>query len=749
VDARRHAEIGRQVLRSTNNVALRSAVELVDSGLETNAGNLGRAARSARAGLDLAESASLSVTLAGCLVNLGSISLFFGDSRRARHYVESALEMGDALHMIGVSGLDNLAQISLHEGNLSTSKAFIEKCQSTIRLHKVPSRSWPDLYHQLTRCAYYERTEEWRRILEISDESEPELARRQYKALRTTLLCAKARALARLARFPDADRTIAAAVRACPRGGIDPLIVLDATRAVCLGLRGETARAGVHFDRALAGCHAIGHRYHEAWISRAQTEITSAVRGRVSVDRRERDLADTALVLTDVAAILGAGHSIDLLAHRVTAILQSTPLAARVTVENESGCEFQAQPSAATETTADGRFTLTLRGSDRRAVVHVRGVETIDEISMLKSLSDLVQAAVNRTADSESEDDEQNLWPRMAQAGPDEVIFRSPRMAELLKIALRLADTSLPVLITGETGTGKEILARIIHDASRVKRGPFVPFNCAATPRDLVESQLFGHRRGAFTGATDAFPGIIRSAEHGTLFLDEIGDLDHAVQPKLLRFLESGEIHPVGEPRPHRVPVRVIAATNANIAREVQDGAFRRDLFYRIGAAPLNLPPLRERKDEIPALAALFLARYARESGRTGLRLGDDFIAALLLYDWPGNIRELANEVRRAVAMADDGATLDSASLAPDILQRWNERPIQAAPSAGLLVHVRLDQTLAQAVRHLEEQFIDHALAATGGRVTEAAGILGLSRKGLFLKRRRRGMVGGRPDVLP
>jgi DNA-binding NtrC family response regulator len=305
-------------------------------------------------------------------------------------------------------------------------------------------------------------------------------------------------------------------------------------------------------------------------------------------------------------------------------------------------------------------------------------------------------------------------------------------------------------LITGETGTGKEILARIIHEASRVRRGPFVPFNCAATPRDLVESQLFGHRRGAFTGATDAFPGIIRSAEHGTLFLDEIGDLDHSVQPKLLRFLESGEIHTVGEPRPHRVTVRVIAATNTDIAREIQAGGFRRDLFYRIGATALSLPPLRERKDEIPALAALFLARYAYEVGRTGLRLGDDFIAALLLYDWPGNIRELANEVRRVVAMADDGETLGCARLAPDILQRWNERPMQAAVSgAGPLVHIRLDQTLARAVRELEEQFIDHALAATAGRVTEAAGILGLSRKGLFLKRRRRGMVGGRPDVLP
>jgi hypothetical protein len=350
-----------------------------------------------------------------------------------------------------------------------------------IALHRVPSRSWSDLYHQLTRCAYHERLEEWHRILDISDESEPELARRQYKALRTTLLCAKARALARLARFADADRAIAEAVRACPRGGIDPLIVLEATRAVCHSLRGEIARGSVHFDRALAGCHAIGHRYHEAWIARARTEITAGVRGRVSVARRERDVADTALVLTDVAAILGAGHSIDLLTHRVSAILQSTQLASRVTVDNESGCEFQAQPTAATETTADGAFTLTLRGSDRRVVVQVRNVESIDEIAALKGLSDLVQAAVNRTADSENGDEEQNLWPRTTQAGPDEVIFRSPRMVELLKIALRLADTNLPVLITGETGTGKEILARIIHDASRVRRGPAQAI-CLATP---------------------------------------------------------------------------------------------------------------------------------------------------------------------------------------------------------------------------------------------------------------------------
>ena len=681
----------------------------------------------------------------GALTNYGLITLFNGNAILARKCFEDVLPQATEITYVRLGALDCLAQLALHEEDHHECKRLLDVCKQLSAEDVVPTQSWYALYHQLTRCAYHERLEDWQQILEISEEAEPELARRQYKALRTTLLCAKARALARLGRFRDADRAMAGAVRACPRGGVDPLIILEATRAVCLSLRGEVARGGVHFDRAIAGCHAIGHRYHEAWITRVRDEITGTLRGRARVERRERDLADTALVLTDVAAIVGAGHSIDLLTHRVTGILQSTPLAARLTVRSESGCEFQPQPTAATATAADGSFTLTLRGSDRRVEIAVSGVETIDEIAMLKSLSDLVHAAVSRTTDTEREDDEQNLWPRTVPPGSDDVVFNSPRMAELLRIAQRLADTRLPVLITGETGTGKDVLARMIHEASGVRRGPFVPFNCAATPRDLVESQLFGHRRGAFTGATDAFPGVIRAAERGSLFLDEIGDLDAAVQPKLLRFLESGEIHPIGESRPTRLDVRIIAATNADIDDAVQDGRFRRDLFYRLGIARISLPPLRERKDEIPALAALFLAKSARELGRTGLRLGDDFIAALLLYDWPGNIRELANEVRRVVAMADHGATLASTDLSPAILRRWNERPIGAAPAGGPHVHVRLDQTLARAVRQLEEQFIDHALATTGGRVTEAAELLGLSRKGLFLKRRRRGLVGGRP----
>jgi DNA-binding NtrC family response regulator len=602
-------------------------------------------------------------------------------------------------------------------------------------------RYWNDFDNDITRCTLHEYTENWDQVLAIVEAADPELARRQFKALRVSLLCARARALARLGRHGGADAALATALRSCPRGAIDPLIVLEASKALCLSLRGDHSQGDRFFERALGACRAIGHKYHEVWIERQRADLTTTLRSRISLGSRPPEEPDTTVLLGDVATALGAGHSVEVLAQRTLGILRSTPVGRRVKMVGDSGHPYLAVPACEAHTSADGAFELRLRGSDRRVVISVPDVTSLDEISLLKSVVDIVQAAVNRTADTETEDDDQNLWPRTMPAGDDDAVFRSPRMIELLKIATRLATTNVPVLITGETGTGKEILARLIHDESRSSRGPFVPFNCSSIPRELVESQLFGHRRGAFTGAMDSAAGVIRAAEHGTLFLDEIGDLDPATQPKLLRFLESGEIHPVGEPRSQRVQVRIVAATNADLDALVRRGRFRSDLYYRIGVATIALPPLRDRKDEIPALASLFVERYATECGRSHLRLSDDFIAALLLYDWPGNIRQLANEVRRVVALADDGQTITSQDLAPGIAAPWNDRPVASTRTSGPGVHVGLDQTLAAAVEDLEEKFIQHALASTGGRVADAARLLGLSRKGLFLKRRRRRLI--------
>jgi transcriptional regulator with PAS, ATPase and Fis domain len=706
------------------------------------AGNLERATASARNGFELARKFEMQIPLAGCASNLGFLALCAGHTDRAREYLNHSLLIGRELSFVRLSALDTFSQMAIHERRPDSVEPYLAQCAEVIAAQNLPARSWYDLAHQLTRCAYFDQLEDYERIVAIAEDADPELARRQFRAIRTSLLCAKARALARLERHAQADAALAAAVRACPRGAVDPLIVLEASKGLCLTLRGERAIGAVHFDRALAACRAIGHRYHERWIERDRRAAATQLGAAPAETRAHAAVTDTALLLSDVSAILGAGQAIDLLAHRTTAILQGTTLADRVEVHSESGREYRPESSATWTTTADGTFTIRLRGSDRLVAINVRGVQSIEEISLMKSLADLVQVAVSRTADAENEDEDQNLWPRALPPGREDTVFRSPRMVELLRIAIRLASVDIPILIGGETGTGKEVFARLIHEHSKVAKGPFVPFNCSAMARELVESQLFGHRRGSFTGATDSFPGVIRGAEKGTLFLDEIADVDLAIQPKFLRFLESNEVQSVGELKPQQVQVRIIAATNANLEDLVAQGRFRSDLFYRLGVAKLALPPLRERKDEIPALASLFLERYSRDCQRSGLKLGDDAVAALLLYNWPGNIRQLGNEIRRVVAMSVDGRTIESTDFAPEILEPWNNRPTRAAEPASSTISVRADQTLEQAISELEQHFIRRAMDTAGGRVAEAAQLLGLSRKGLFLKRRRRGLVG-------
>jgi DNA-binding NtrC family response regulator/tetratricopeptide (TPR) repeat protein len=740
VDSRRHLELAKLLLRQAPPAA-QSAIHQVDAGLETYAGNLQRAKISASKGLELAYAHALRPIQAGCLVNLGSVLLFLGRLQKAREALAHSLPIAAELPAVQHSALDTLTQLALHRDDLEEASRYIDECAVLGRRDSLPARSWADLAHQITRCSYHEQQGDWEQILAIVEDASPEAERRQYRAVHTALLCARARALAHMQRHTDAERVLAAAVKACPRSAVDPLIVLEASKGLCATLRGEPRNGTMHFDRALAGCQAIGHRYHEKWIESVRTKAMA--RHQVAVSRRlTLDSTDAALVLNDVATILGAGHSVDLMAHRLVTLIESTDLGARVTVKKEGDCEYQAEPSVTWEATSGDGMRIRLRGSDRRIDVHVASVRSIEEFSFLRSLSDIVRAGVHRTTETEHDEGDDNLWPLAATTVRDDVVLRSPRMMELLKVAVRLASTEIPVLITGETGTGKEVFARLIHENSRGKRGPFVPFNCATVPRDLMESQLFGHRRGAFTGAHQAFPGLFRSAEGGTLFLDEIGDLELSAQPKLLRFLESGEIQPLGEVRPQRVSVRLIAATNANLAALTREGRFRHDLFYRLGTTVLALPPLRERKDEIPALASFFLNKSMAECKRSGVRLGDDFVAALLLYDWPGNIRELAHEIRRAVALAADNEVLGAHQLAPDIARLWLSRGHAHEPEpAGPTVRVRLDQTLDQALADLEERFIAHALASTGGRMAEAAQLLGLSRKGLFLKRRRRGML--------
>ena len=332
------------------------------------------------------------------------------------------------------------------------------------------------------------------------------------------------------------------------------------------------------------------------------------------------------------------------------------------------------------------------------------------------------------------------LWPEPTAEHQLGLICSSERMLDLIKTIRRVATSNVTVLLTGETGVGKELFARALHQASPRSDKTFLPFNCGTVPKDLIDSQLFGHRRGAFTGAHADAAGVIRSAAGGTLFLDEIGDMAIETQPKLLRFLETSEILPLGETRPQHVDVRIVAATNAKLDQMVADGRFREDLYYRLNVIRINIPPLRERREEIPALVEHFLERFGRELQKPMLRVADETLEYLVLYRWPGNVRQLANELRRMVALAEPNAVLMPAHLSEDIVASRRTIPVGNPPRGFSEVITRIDQPLSAAVEHIERAAIQRALSVTDGNLIEAAKMLGLSRKGLYLKRQRLGL---------
>ncbi len=309
-------------------------------------------------------------------------------------------------------------------------------------------------------------------------------------------------------------------------------------------------------------------------------------------------------------------------------------------------------------------------------------------------------------------------------------------MARVVDQIKRLQATPLNVLITGESGTGKELVARAIHAGSNRAAQTFLPYNCTTTTRDLADSQLFGHRRGSFTGAVTDQPGLIRTSAGGTLFLDEIGDLPLDVQPKLLRFLEQGEIMPVGETRPIHVDVRVLAATNADLEQRVTEGRFREDLYYRLSVIRLHVPPLRARREEIPHLSTFFLREASDEMNKPDVELSSPVLDLFAQYMWPGNIRQLRNEIRRAVAMSPPGTAIAPDMLSAELASLGREREAQEGGNGRRPASV----SLSGAVEQLERDLIREALDRTTGNISESARQLGLTRRGLYLKLRRLGL---------
>jgi transcriptional regulator with PAS, ATPase and Fis domain len=305
------------------------------------------------------------------------------------------------------------------------------------------------------------------------------------------------------------------------------------------------------------------------------------------------------------------------------------------------------------------------------------------------------------------------------------MVFCSRAMVDVAKNVERIKDSHSTILVTGESGTGKELIARAIHRLSRRSESEFIPFNCSAVPAELIESMLFGHRRGTFTGAMSDQAGLIRSAENGTLFLDEIGDLPLPLQPKLLRFLQEGEIHTLGERAPRKVNVRVIAATHKDLETLVSEKLFREDLYYRIATLTLKVPPLRERREDISALISHFVSHYARKNERPISGITAEAIQILETYYWPGNIRELAAEIERLVLYAEDDGYIRPENISSRILPQGSQSQATAE---------RLDDLLES----YERRVITETLKRHDCNVAKASEALGLgSRQTLYKKLKR------------
>jgi DNA-binding NtrC family response regulator len=308
-----------------------------------------------------------------------------------------------------------------------------------------------------------------------------------------------------------------------------------------------------------------------------------------------------------------------------------------------------------------------------------------------------------------------------------EMVGRSRRHADLLRLLDRVIDTQVPVLIHGESGSGKELVARAIHYQGARKGGPFVTENCSAIPETLLESELFGFVKGAFTGADRDRKGLLEQADGGTLFLDEIGDMAPEMQAKILRVLESGEVRPVGGKETRTVDVRILAASHRDLRKMVQEGAFREDLFYRLAVITVEVPSLREKREDIPVLVEKFLEAYAADNGGPPRQVSEEAVALLSDYDWPGNVRELRNEVYRACALSEKVVVPEI--LSPQIRERAIPRLLPAR-----LDDRPLKDLVRDAVDAVERRAIQEALERSGGKKTETARILGISRPTLDAK---------------
>lgn len=746
----RHLDLARALLARTPNPALESLANLDSSVICGLASDVSEAIRYASLALNQATEIGYARTRMAATGNLGLLWLYKGQISQAERFLAEALRLSMSLGARSAF-LESLAQLQLHRGAWSDCERLLKEIDA--RPRGEGKRTWYELATYPTRIRLAQRQQQWAQALTIADEALAAAHERSDRLLGTLFQVLKAETLLMLDRGAEAETTLAEAIKQADGVPMATRAEIERVRGKVLAHLHRREEAESHYDRAIRVLASTGNAAARSEVEEDRTTTLEALPrdgesgelvGDGSIDSRP---APHATVLESAALLMELGAQPELLGREAFALLQASRSAAALALVAERPgqplevIERDGQLPTASSDSASAVLRIPLGVLRERAVeLRVMPRTDLEARSTVHAIRLLIDTAVSLERARREEKLRTSLWPPDAEQDHERGVFVAEMMRELHYTAQRVAQSDLSLLITGETGTGKEQLAREIHLASTRAKKAFVPFNCTAVPREMVDSQLFGYKRGAFTGATDSFVGVIRGAAGGTLFLDEVGELGTDVQPKLLRFLETSEVHPLGEAQPVRVNVRVIAATNANLEQLLAEGRFREDLYYRLNVVRLRIPPLRERREEIPALINYFLRKYGVAEEHRPYQVSDEALEYFVLFGWPGNVRQLANEVRRVLAFVEPGATIVPAMLSPEIQASRRTVEASAAPERPNTASIRVDQSLDSAVDELELLMIRKALAAAGGRVERAAQILGISRKGLFLKRRRFGL---------
>jgi DNA-binding NtrC family response regulator len=723
-----HLRTAENLLAGTGNVLQLARLEQVRSNLAALSSDLRAALASAHECARFAKDAGWTAGVTGALWNIGLFKLALGDLDGAAKSLREADQQGHISKVLNRATRDTQLQL-LCAQKANNCRAFADEVWEADFAGEW-RLSYDGLWHHLTRSRLLLSEGAHKDALLVAEAALPHAISSGDLNLESRLRLLAAEALIISGDGLNAAQQVGAVYDACDELPLEAIAELHKVLGL-LQSRSDNDAAARFFRRAdsiLAGA------------------ALKTARGSLEDLVGSQNIADEFAKFSEVSEFL---HSLSTLLlvgvpeHSTTELLNvilSLNLADGAAI-GTTDCSGKVQITATGERPDDSlKPFVTFEAANRSATLWVKPRRDAASIGVLSALRHIARAATELNESRTRKREAAPLWPEETPEEQLGMVVAAANMLEVVNMARRLAPSTIPVLITGESGTGKELLAHALHDASPRKDKPFIPFNCTTVSRDMLDAQLFGYRRGAFTGALEAFPGVIRAAAGGTLFLDEIGELGLDVQPKLLRFLESNEIHPLGEPKPIHVDVRVVAATNANLEQMVSEGRFREDLFYRLDVVRLPVPALRERREEIPLLVQHYLEKFRRETQKTGLRVAEDTMEYLILYGWPGNVRQLANELRRLVALGEPGGILMPEHLSKEIAASRRTIPPSERDLAPNEFVVRLDQPIVAAMEHVERTMIQNALKLTNNRMEEAAQLLGLSRKGLYLKRQRLGI---------